>query len=232
MTRCSASCRLSPGGPAVLRQADRAVAEFRGAGGHRDGERAADRRDARGLGAADRDRRGVAGHQFLARRPRAGVRCDAGKGDAAVRGGIWTARRIYEQAFSHRGDAGMPARILSNIGATTRRLWARAPNRRAFAGERIIHVTDMMAEESIRRLTQLVARWSISAESAALDVPLRGTSVSVSSTSTARRSGRFPTSRSPCCRISRRRRSSRSRTHGCSTNCASAPTNWRTRSRS
>ena len=72
--------RLSPGGPAVLRQADRAVAELRGAGGHRDGERAADHRDARGLGAADRDRRGVAGHQFLARRPRAGVRCDAGKG--------------------------------------------------------------------------------------------------------------------------------------------------------
>ena len=35
------------------------------------------------LGAADRDRRGVAGHQFLARRPCAGVRCDAGKGDAA-----------------------------------------------------------------------------------------------------------------------------------------------------
>jgi len=28
----------------------------------------------------------VGGHQFLARRPRAGVRRDAGKGDAAVRG--------------------------------------------------------------------------------------------------------------------------------------------------
>ena len=41
------------------RQADRAVAELRGAGGHRDGERAADHRDARGPGAADRDRRGA-----------------------------------------------------------------------------------------------------------------------------------------------------------------------------
>ena len=80
--------RLPPGGAAVHRQADRAVAELRGAGGHRDGERAADHRDARGAGAADRDRRGVAGHQFLARRPRAGVRRDAGKGDAAVRGGV------------------------------------------------------------------------------------------------------------------------------------------------
>ena len=35
---------------------------------------------ARGAGAADRDRRGAAGHQRLARRSRAGVRCDARKG--------------------------------------------------------------------------------------------------------------------------------------------------------
>ena len=35
--------RLPAGSPAVLRQADRAVAELRGAGGHRDGERAAAR---------------------------------------------------------------------------------------------------------------------------------------------------------------------------------------------
>ena len=69
---------LPPGSAAVHRQADRAVAEFRGAGGHCDGERAALDRDARGLGAADRDRRGVAGHQFLARRSRAGVRGDPG----------------------------------------------------------------------------------------------------------------------------------------------------------
>ena len=37
-------------------------------------------RDARGIGAADRDRRDIAGHQPLARRPRAGVRRDPGKG--------------------------------------------------------------------------------------------------------------------------------------------------------
>ena len=36
-------------------------------------------RDARGAGAADRDRRGIAGHQFLARRSRASVRRDARK---------------------------------------------------------------------------------------------------------------------------------------------------------
>ena len=65
------------------------LAELRGAGGHCDGERAAVDRDARGVGAADRDRRGIAGHQFLARRPRAGVRRDPGKGARAVRGVVW-----------------------------------------------------------------------------------------------------------------------------------------------
>ena len=73
--------RLSPGGPFVFGKADRAAAKFRGAGGDRDGERAAADRDARGTGAADRDRRGLAGHQFLAWRPHAGVRRDAREGD-------------------------------------------------------------------------------------------------------------------------------------------------------
>ena len=43
--RFSAFRRLSPGGAAVLGQADRAAAELRRAGGDRDGERAADHRD-------------------------------------------------------------------------------------------------------------------------------------------------------------------------------------------
>ena len=46
-------------------------------------------RDARGAGAADRDRRGIAGHQFLARRPRAGVRRYARQGYDALRSGLW-----------------------------------------------------------------------------------------------------------------------------------------------
>ena len=64
------------GGEAFFRQADRPPAEFRGAGGDCDRERAADHRNARGPGAADRDGRGVGGHQLLARRSRAGVRGD------------------------------------------------------------------------------------------------------------------------------------------------------------
>ena len=74
---------------AVHRQADRSVAELRGAGGDRNGECAADHRDARGIGAANRDRRGIAGHQFVARRPRAGVRRDPGKGAQPLRRCPW-----------------------------------------------------------------------------------------------------------------------------------------------
>ncbi len=71
---------VPPRGATVHRQADRVARKFRRAGGDRDGECAALDRDARGLGAANRDRRGVAGHQFFARRSRAGFRCDTGKG--------------------------------------------------------------------------------------------------------------------------------------------------------
>ena len=51
-------------------------------------------RAAGGAGTADRDRRSVAGHQCLARQSGAGVRRDAGKGDAAVRCGVWLALYI------------------------------------------------------------------------------------------------------------------------------------------
>ena len=61
------------------------LAEFRGAGGDRNGERSAHHRDARGIGTTDRDYRGVAGYQFLAGRSRAGVRGNARKGVAFVR---------------------------------------------------------------------------------------------------------------------------------------------------
>ena len=46
---------------AVHREADRLGRKFRGSGGDRDGERAAHHRDARSIGAADRNRRGIAG---------------------------------------------------------------------------------------------------------------------------------------------------------------------------
>jgi GAF domain-containing protein len=49
-------------------------------------EHTADDRAARGARTADRDGGGVAGHQFFARQSGTGIRCDARKGDAAVRG--------------------------------------------------------------------------------------------------------------------------------------------------
>jgi hypothetical protein len=47
-----------------------------------------------GRGAIDRDRRRIAGHQLFAREPRAGVRRDAGKGDAALRSRVWRAAHL------------------------------------------------------------------------------------------------------------------------------------------
>ena len=67
---------------------------------------------ARGAGAADRDRRGVAGHQRLARRSRAGVRRDAGKGAAAMRCRV---RHSLEpstaSSFTSAATAGDPPNI-------------------------------------------------------------------------------------------------------------------------
>ena len=91
---------LSPGGAAVHRQADRAGAELRRAGGHRHREHAAaqraapaHRRSHRIAGAADRDLGGAQGHLQLAGRSGAGVRCDAGECDSA------SARRKFGMLF-------------------------------------------------------------------------------------------------------------------------------------
>ena len=78
---------LPAGSAAVYRQADRAVAELRGAGGHRDGECAPITETREALGTADRHRRGAGGHQFLARRPRARIRSRCSKG-ARLRSGL------------------------------------------------------------------------------------------------------------------------------------------------
>src|SRR6516165_1072540 len=59
--------RGSSGGTPLYRQADRIAAELCRTGGYRYGERAAVDRDPRSGGAADRDCRGLAGHQLFAR---------------------------------------------------------------------------------------------------------------------------------------------------------------------
>ena len=118
-------------------KADRAAAELRGAGGDRDGERAAHHRDARGAGAADRDRRGLAGHQFLARRPCAGVRRDARKGDAACAGPHSAVLSTYDgeqfrvAARSRGVPAPLPSSCASLAAGTRRSPYRRVLRRRA-----------------------------------------------------------------------------------------------------
>ena len=103
--RCAKTCLCSvpSSSPAskyaIFRQKDRARLKLRRAGGHRDGERAADQRTREALEQQTATAEVLAGHQLLARRPRAGVRCDAGKGTHSVRRHSWepaalpTARR-------------------------------------------------------------------------------------------------------------------------------------------
>ena len=72
----------------------------------------------RSAGAADRDRRGVAGHQCLARRPRAGVRCDIGEGTRACAGRAKA--RCLSRTVSNSGSVamrGVPDRSPSGCGA-------------------------------------------------------------------------------------------------------------------
>ena len=67
------------------------------------------------LGAADRDRRSLAGHQFLARRPRAGVRRDPGEGAQPLRrslaGACFSTMASMFRAVAVRGVAGAFAEL-------------------------------------------------------------------------------------------------------------------------
>ena len=143
---------LPPGGAAVHRQADRAAAELRRAGGHRDGERAAHHRDARGAGAADRDRRGVAGHQLLARRPRAGIRCDAGEGARVCASadfgmlGLTMASAFSAVADAWRRQTRYATDRAQRIGPGPHR---DAPLGRMLDGERFVHIADLRGDDAL-----------------------------------------------------------------------------------
>ena len=164
------------------------------------------RRTVGSAGTADRDRRGAAGHQCLARRPRAGVRRDAGKGAAAV-------RRRFGILSTYDGETFRAA--ARGVPAALRRICAdRLRPRTGFAGGA------MLGGERVRPCRRMLATAYHSGDPAPratgrlggvrtlLIVPLlQGRRAARrSSRSTARRSGRSPTSRSRCCRTSRRRR--------------------------
>ncbi len=132
-------CRLPPGGAAVLRQADRAAAELRGAGGDRDGECAAARRIARAHARSrrvaripDRDQRRAQGHQPLDLRSAAGARHARRDRRAALRGrygGIVTSR---EGEVYRRGGARSP--IFAGVRRASTRPFVCQPGRGTVTG--------------------------------------------------------------------------------------------------
>ena len=102
-------------------------------------------RDARGLGAADRDRRGIAGYQLLARRPRPGVRRDARKGDSAMRGGFGSLHLMTGGA-SIRRNAGRARAFAIGCGSSVPSGRGGSPLARLLQGERIVHIADRSRE--------------------------------------------------------------------------------------
>jgi hypothetical protein len=141
--------RLSPAGAAVQRKADRVVAEFRRTGRDRDGERAANQRDARSLGAADRDRGGVAGYKFLARRPRACVRRNARKSVALVRCCIrcspnvgWRVLTRVAWRAPHGFEDVSPKAVPAAPGSLAERF---------VRGENVISISDLVDDANFQR---------------------------------------------------------------------------------
>ena len=160
----------------------------------------------------------LAGHQFLARRPRAGVRRDARKGaqrcaaPTLACSGRYDGEALPRRRGAWRTRETMPSGIRRLVRCPTRatrssRRWAsdtRCPHPRCHA----------VATDSDRARAQAVEIGGH--PHLRCCVPLRKDDALLGyiMRSTGRRSGRSPTSRSRCCRISRRRRSSRWRTRG------------------
>ena len=209
----SAHRHLSPGGAAVHRQADRAGAELRRPGRHRHREHAAaqraapaHRRSHRIAGAADRDLRGAQGHQQLARRSGTGVRGHAGERDAHLRG---------EFGIVFRSDGERPASRLASIGVHRADAAELHGDRGPFvpaAGTRLGRAACDKARSFTSRDTRPKQSSSRRAESAATHGGARSTACRADaqgrragrrhSSSTARRCGRSPTSRSSWSRTS------------------------------
>ena len=105
---------------------------------------------ARGAGAADRDRRGAAGDQCLARRSGAGVRRDAGKGDAALRCAPWAAcDAIDGEQFRHVGAVAAYRRLAKCRAQSRQRVPARAPRSAGTAQRRrVVHILDLADDGS------------------------------------------------------------------------------------
>ena len=223
---------LPPGGATVHRQADRAGAELRRPGRHRHREHAAaqrtapaHRRSERVAGAADRDLGGAEGHHQFARRTGAGVRGDAGERDPHLRGQVRHACSATTASYSTASPCiGTPPELVE-FQRQRGPFQSAKPDTTCSAaccGQKVVaHVLDDAAQIRRRCHPAKYRRRAISLSQCRCS---RTTSWSAPSSSTARRCARSPTSRSSWCRTSPPRPSSPSRTRGCSTSCASAPT--------
>ncbi len=87
----------------------------------------------------------------LARRPRAGVRCDARKGDRGCARRRLASSRSMKTGVSARRRRAACRKHLSNTVAVTRPTTGPEPSRRVcLAGARLIHIADLMAEDAYK----------------------------------------------------------------------------------
>ena len=213
----------------VLGQADRAARDLRRPGGDRDRERAAvqgaggaEPRADRGARAADGHGRDPAGDRQLADRPPAGVRRhrrERRRGCAAA-----TLRRRLPRSTA---SCSASWRATDRIAEARASCVERVPDRRRAASRarrgpsssaRSIHVADVERGPGVSR--SRATAHGRSASGAVLAVPLlrEGEPIGAIVSLARRGPGRSPTSRSRCSRPSPTRRSSPSRTCGCSRN--------------
>ena len=170
-------------------------------------ENAADHRNPRGVGAADRDRRGVAGHQQLPRRRRTGVPRDVGKGDAALRGGLWTLQ-IWDGEHFHLGAVHGEPRFSDWVRRRDPiRPGSDDPLGRIVKGEQVVHFADAAGDEGHSTSSGFREMVGASGMRSAITVALRKDDALLGTITVYRQEvHRSPTSRSHYCRISRRRR--------------------------
>ena len=99
---------------------------------------------ARGAGAADRDRRGVAGDQRFARQSHAGVRCDTGEGARSVRHRLWRLATYDGERLHSVAQRGLSAAFADRLRQGYRASDSPA-SRPLLAGGRFTHITDVAA---------------------------------------------------------------------------------------
>ena len=148
------------------------------------------------------------------------------KATQLVRGGVRQLCTLRRRAVSRRRAArSTPELLPSSCGEPLRPIPGSTARRGCSRGERVVHIADIGGRRVSRRDPAARALVDLGGVRTLLCVPLRKDDalLGVIIASTARKCGHSPTSRSRCCRTSRRRRSSRWRTRGCWANCASAP---------